>query len=134
MWPGSSALLSTDRRPLVRTTPVGPPPSRPPPATASSDLLDPVPCFAGPLLPLDLDRHRDRLDGLVPRFGGLGGADFLDDIHALRHFAEDRVMVVEVRRRPERDEELAAVGVGTGVRHREDAGLCVAQARIELVG
>ena len=38
-------------------------------------------------------------------------ADLLDDVHALDHFAEDRVAVVEMRRRPERDEELAAVGV-----------------------
>ena len=43
--------------------------------------------------------------------------------------AEDRVPVVEVRRRRQRDEELAAVGVRAGVGHRQDAGLVVAQRR-----
>ena len=36
--------------------------------------------------------------------------------------------------RPERDEELAAVRVRPRVGHREDAGLVVAQLRVELVG
>ena len=61
-------------------------------------------------------------------------ADARDDVHARDDFAEDRVTVVEVRRRPERDEELAAVGAGPGVGHREDAGLAVAARRVELVG
>ena len=42
--------------------------------------------------------------------------------------------VVEVRRGTERDEELAAVGVRSGVGHRQDAGLAVAQRRVEFVG
>ena len=42
--------------------------------------------------------------------------------------------VVEMRRRAQRDEELAAVRVRPGVRHREDAGLAVPRLRMELVG
>src|SRR5262245_25301451 len=39
-----------------------------------------------------------------------------------------------MRCRSQRDEELPTVGVGSGVRHRQDALLAVAQAGMELVG
>src|SRR5262245_41727367 len=42
--------------------------------------------------------------------------------------------VVEMRRRSQRDEELTAVGIGSPVRHREDALFAVFQVRMEFVG
>ena len=72
---------------------------------------------------------RDRLDAdvlhrpILTAGGGL--ADRVDDVHALGDLAEDRVLVVEPRRRHQRDEELAAVGVRPGVGHRQDAALVV---------
>ena len=65
---------------------------------------------------------------------GRRAADAAHDVHAGGHLAEHRVAVVEVRRRAERDEELAAVGVGPAVGHRQDAGLVVPEPRVELVG
>src|SRR5215210_6049797 len=50
-------------------------------------------------------------------------ADRTDDVHAFDDFAEDGVAIVEVRRRPERHEELSAVGIRAAIGHREDAGL-----------
>jgi hypothetical protein len=44
------------------------------------------------------------------------------------------VLVVEPRRRRERDEELAAVSVRPAVGHGENPGLVVPQLRAELVG
>src|SRR6266487_1626139 len=86
------------------------------------------------LLALDLDRHRDRLDRLVARLGSLGVADLLDDIHPFGDFTEDRVLARQVVLRRERDEELAAVGVGAAVRHRQDAGFVDLLAGSEFVG
>src|SRR3954468_19454317 len=51
---------------------------------------------------------------------GVGGLDLVDDLHAIDDVPEDRVLAVEPRRGIGRDdEELAAVGVRTGVRHRQ---------------
>src|SRR5262245_21952233 len=41
--------------------------------------------------------------------------------------------IVEVRRRSERDEELAAIGIRPTVRHRQDARFVVPQLRMKLV-
>ena len=57
-----------------------------------------------------------------------GAPDLAHDVHATLDLAEDRVLVIEMRCRPERDEELTAVGVRPRVRHRQDARLAVAQA------
>lgn len=68
-----------------------------------------------PTYPSHLTAHRnsDLLRGpLVARAHIL---DLAHDVHALDHFAEDDVLAVEVRRGRGQDEELAAVGVGTGV-------------------
>ena len=67
------------------------------------------------------------LTGLSPGFVVLVLPIFSTISHAFAHFAEDAVLVVEVRRRAERDEELASVCIRTAVRHREDASLRVAQ-------
>ena len=48
--------------------------------------------------------------------------------------AEDGVLAVEVRGRPDGDEELRAVGVRAGVRHREQVRPVEGQLRVELVG
>src|SRR5215213_6419608 len=96
-----------------------------------------VSCFItlpGPLDALNRDL-RDRDVGCRPiARARAGAADALHDIHAVDDLAEHRVPVVEVRRRRERDEELAAVRVWTRIRHREDARLGVAQRRVEFVG
>ena len=43
------------------------------------------------------------------------------NIHALSDVAKDNVLVVEPRSLSSADEELAAIGAGAGVRHRQDA-------------
>src|SRR5690349_21707010 len=64
---------------------------------------------------------RDRLDRAVAAVG-LRRADLVDDVLAVLHLAEDCVLAVEPRRLGGRDdEELRAVGVRPGVRHRERA-------------
>src|SRR5262249_4836153 len=75
----------------------------------------------------------DVLDRLVARVR-LGAADRLDDLQPVDDLAEDRVAIVEVRRRFERDEELAAVGVRPPVGHRKDARFVVPQLRGHPVG
>src|SRR5437868_472835 len=60
-------------------------------------------------------------------------ANLPDDVHAVNDFAEDAVAVVEVRCRPERNEELTAIGVGTAIGHRQNAGLAVTQRWMKLV-
>src|ERR1039458_8685819 len=74
-----------------------------------------------------LDRHRidfDFLDGtILGATGNLG--DLLHHVVTLDHFAEDAVLVVQPRGGRDGNEELAAVGVGTGVGHGEEAVLGV---------
>ena len=53
---------------------------------------------------------------------------------ALDDFAENRVPVVQPRRRRDGDEKLAAIGVRPGIGHGEFAGTIVAQRRMKLVG
>ena len=48
-------------------------------------------------------------------------------------FAEDGVFVVEVRCWAMGDEELGAVGAGSGVCHREDAGRVVPEVGVKFV-
>src|ERR1700722_4473792 len=85
-------------------------------------------------LTTDRDRlNRDRFERPVARFARRRLGDFLHDLHAFDHFAEDTSLVVEPWRRRKRDEELAAVGVRPGVGHRQDAGLVVPQLWAELV-
>src|SRR5262245_40720205 len=73
------------------------------------------------LTPHDLDRlDRHRLDRAIAGLARRHLADLLHDVHARDHFAEDAVLVVEPRRGCERDEELAAVGVRTGIGHRQN--------------
>ncbi len=67
----------------------------------------------------------DRLDhDVVDRTvaaAGLGRGDRVDDVAGglVGDLAEDRVLAVQVRRRPDGDEELRAVRAGPGVGHRQ---------------
>src|SRR6185312_14858675 len=67
---------------------------------------------------------------------GLERGDRVDDVHAVGDASEDRVLAVEPRGRWGRDdEELAAVRVRAGVRHRECAAhdLVVVELVLELI-
>src|SRR2546430_17158656 len=83
------------------------------------------------------DRHRldrdwgDRLDARLCR---LRVADLLDDVHAVDDLAKYRMLSCQPVGRRESNEELATVGVGTGVGHRENAGLIELAPRLEFVG
>src|SRR5690242_18263136 len=87
------------------------------------------------VLALVLDRHGrhgDRLVRQVLRVAG-GVGDLVDDVQAFRDLAEDRVVL----RQPAdevlvADEELRAVGIRAGVRHRERAPVVVAGERLVL--
>src|SRR5262245_61319145 len=71
---------------------------------------------------------------LLPRLPGLRAAplELLQGAHPLDHLAEDGVLAVEPRRRDEGEEELAPVGAGAGIRHREEPGFVVLHLRVEL--
>ncbi len=51
-------------------------------------------------------------------------------IHALQDLAEDAVLAVQPRREHRGDEKLAAVGVGPGVGHAQQARLLVLQLEV----
>ena len=82
----------------------------------------------------------DRVDGDVGdrtvAGTGAGGADRVDHRPALGvgDLAEDGVLEVQVRGLGGGDEELAAVGVRSGVGHREQVRPVEAQLGVELVG
>ena len=54
--------------------------------------------------------------------GVVFAGDFFHDVEAVGDLAKDRVTIVEEGGGRGRDEELRAVGTGTGVGHREYAG------------
>src|SRR3954468_22453100 len=67
-------------------------------------------------------RRHPRLDDLVRILHRLAALDLVDVLHARRHLAPDRVLVVEEGRIVEADEELAVAGVrARGARHRGGA-------------
>merc|ERR1712156_1027387 len=61
---------------------------------------------------------------------GVGDDDLLEGVHALDDLSEDDVFAVEPRGLGGAQEELAAVGVGAGVGHGEDAGAGVLQGEV----
>ena len=75
----------------------------------------------------NIDRH-DAIAGLAIGVG-IAQADRFDHIGARDHAPEHPMFAVEVRRRPERDEELRAVRVAPRVGHREDAEAIVLQRK-----
>lgn len=56
---------------------------------------------------------------------GAGALNLGDDVHTLDDAAEDDVLAIEPRSLDGGQEELRAVGVGTSVGHREEAGASV---------
>ena len=66
----------------------------------------------------DSDR---RIGAVVAAFGD--DRDFVGDVLAFDHFAEDGVLVIEPTGGRNGDEKLAAVGVGSGIGHGKFAGL-----------
>ena len=58
----------------------------------------------------------------------------VDDILALGDLTEDRVLPIEMGRGLVGDEELAAVGIRSGIGHRKDAGFGVLQRAVDFVG
>lgn len=56
--------------------------------------------------------------------------DLLDDLHSLNDVAEHDVTLVQPGRLHRADEELRAVGVGTGVGHRQGSGSGVLQGEV----
>jgi hypothetical protein len=82
-----------------------------------------------PLPSSELARRRDDDLLLGPRLRRRRLLDLLDDVHPLDDLAKDDVPPVEPRREHGRQEELRAVGVGAGVRHREQADLVVLQGK-----
>lgn len=70
------------------------------------------------LTPVYFDGLNDDVFDRSIAWSGLGAADFTHDVHAVLDHAEDRVLVVEMRGRAQRDEELTAIGVRSGVGHR----------------
>ena len=76
--------------------------------------------------------HDHRLLGLV-HGPGRYTADLHDDVQSLGDFAEHGVAVIQMRRRCQGHEKLAAVGTRTGVGHGEYSRAIVSEVRIELV-
>jgi hypothetical protein len=82
-----------------------------------------------------LDLDVDNLD-IVERLVTLVRSHMLDlvhNIHSLGDTAKDRVLVVEPIDRHCGDEELAAVGSRTGIRHRQSSRSIMPQRWMELV-
>ena len=74
----------------------------------------------------------DLLDGAVlsTDLVRLNGAD---DLHSLNDLAKDDVLAIEPRGGDGGDEELRAVGVGTSVGHREEAGASVLELEVLIL-
>ena len=60
-------------------------------------------------------------------------ADGIDHILALAGLTEDGMLAIEVRGGSVGDEELAAIGPGTGIGHGKDSGLVVAEVALALI-
>src|SRR5206468_660215 len=118
-------------------------PPAPPFCEMSADCCSTVAMLSassGCALPQILSLELHALDhGVLARAvagAGRRRLDRVDRLHPGGHAAEDRVLAVEPRRRVGRDdEELAAVGVRPGVRHRERAAhdLVVVELVLERV-
>jgi hypothetical protein len=87
-----------------------------------------------PLRPLDFDGVQ--FDFFARAVLGIAGdlGDFFDNVVAFNDFAEDGVFIVEPGRGGDGDEKLAAVGMGTGVGHGEEALFPVVEGGMEFVG
>src|SRR5689334_13759289 len=89
--------------------------------------------ISNPIKPiLTLRRSGNRFARLTARVGAKG-LNLLDEVLAGDDLTEDDVLAVEPRGDDGGDEELGAVGVGSGVGHREEEGAVVAELEV-LVG
>lgn len=59
--------------------------------------------------------------------------NFIHNLLACNHFAEDSVLAIEVGSRKVGDEKLAAVGVGSGIGHGENSRLGVLERTINFI-
>src|SRR4029450_1988221 len=89
-------------------------------ALARSESRQTGPLRLGELLHLSAIADRDLAGRLAA--AGTDGLHRLDDVVPFDALAKDHVLAVQVRRRGRADEELRAVGVRPGIRHRERAG------------
>src|SRR5207247_7848251 len=90
-----------------------------------------LPCCASDVL----DGHRlddDRGVGPIARVPWSLG-DFDGNVYALHYLTEERVMSIQRGVRRHGDEELAAVGVRSRIRHGEPSRPIVSQRRVDLV-
>lgn len=85
------------------------------------------------LLLNDLSPYNLELRDRTIRLIRLDPAHPLHDAHATRDPTKDGVLSVQPRRGRQRDEELAPVGVGTGVCHGQDPRARVLKVRPDLV-
>ena len=83
-------------------------------------------------LPLH-DPHRRQSDARLPRLPRIALRNRKNKVQPLGHLAEDGVLPVQMRRRVEGDEELAAARVRARVGHGKNAGAIVLPV-VELVG
>ncbi len=72
---------------------------------------------------------------LATGLAGVGLAyEIIQHIERRCHFTENRVAVVKERGRHGGNEKLRAVGSGSGVSHRKNSGLVVAEFRMKFIG
>jgi len=73
-----------------------------------------------------------RLRAVIAVLGDHG--NFVGDVLAFDHFAEDGVLVVEPAGGGNGDKKLAAIGVGSGIGHGKFAGFGMLERRMKFVG
>src|SRR5438105_4696193 len=78
--------------------------------------------------------HHHVDDRAIAGLGCFCLSDFPYDIQSFGYFSKHRMSSVEVRGRSKSDEELATVGVWTGVRHREDSFGVVLELGMDFIG
>ena len=76
--------------------------------------------------------HDNRIHRSVLEVGSYG-TDLPYYIHAFHDFAKNGMVPVKPGRGSQRDEELAAAGIGTGIGHGKDAFAVVGQPFAELI-
>ena len=81
----------------------------------------------------DPDLVRNGADFWVNKTAKGSRLDKFDTVPIFDDLAEDRVLAVEPGCRGERDEELAAVGAGACIRHRERAHLMAVRVALEFI-
>src|SRR5260370_261708 len=112
----ATAASATSAR-ISRPTPTAP--SRPCAAAKSRPIRAKTMCQIQQLL--NLSAIADRNLGRWFPGAGADGFNRLDDVEAFHNLPADNVLAVEIRRGGGADEELGAVRVSPGIRHRQGA-------------